>query len=169
MDKMTRKLKSNDGATLLLALLFFIICAVVGSIILASATTASGSLAGVKEKDQEMYYITSAANMLRHDVNKSEITIEGTIVTNSYTDSTSLASNITGLFSSNPSTIIVEADSSVVNMKLDLNPTTYELKAEIVSSEYIDQKVLVTFQSKISETSTKKVITWDEGVVKYHE
>ncbi len=64
MSAAVNKLKSNSGATLLMALLFFAICAVTGSMILLSATAAAGRLSVMKETDQNYYAVRSATKMV---------------------------------------------------------------------------------------------------------
>ena len=58
-----KKLKSNEGASLMVALLFFVMCATVGSIILAAATASSGRLANLKKEEQTYYSLSSAAKL----------------------------------------------------------------------------------------------------------
>ena len=65
MGKVLRKLQSNNGATLMLALLFFIVCAVTGSMILTSAGVAAGRLENMKRRDQNYFAVKSAVNMLK--------------------------------------------------------------------------------------------------------
>ena len=60
----TEKLKSNSGASLMVALLFFVMAATVGSIILAAATASSGRLANLKKSEQGYYAMSSAADVL---------------------------------------------------------------------------------------------------------
>ena len=62
---LSKKLKSNEGASLMVALLFFVICAALGSIVLTAATSASGRLTGIKKNNKDMYILKSAANMFK--------------------------------------------------------------------------------------------------------
>ena len=55
-----RKLKSNEGASLMVALLFFVVCAVIGSIVLTAATVGSGRVNGIKKYNQNYYALKSA-------------------------------------------------------------------------------------------------------------
>ncbi len=64
MSAAVNKLKSNSGATLLMALLFFAICAATGSMILLSATAASGRLSMLGDTDQNYYAVRSATKMV---------------------------------------------------------------------------------------------------------
>lgn len=65
------KLKSNSGATVLIALVFFLLCAVAGSVLLAAGTTSSGRMAGLVYQEQAYYSVSSAARMFR-DVIENE-------------------------------------------------------------------------------------------------
>ncbi len=68
MSKVLNKLKSNNGATLMLALLFFVVCAVTGSMILVSATVSSGRLENVKQRDQNYFAVRSAVKMIESQI-----------------------------------------------------------------------------------------------------
>ncbi len=59
-----KKLKSNDGLSLAIALLLFLICAVVASVILTAGTAASGRLSKKAELDQKYYLVNSVADLL---------------------------------------------------------------------------------------------------------
>lgn len=72
---MKRKLRSQSGASLILALLLFLVCAVVGSIVLTAGTAASGRLSEMAGMDQRYYAVTSAANMLGKELNGTQVTI----------------------------------------------------------------------------------------------
>lgn len=56
-----RKIKSEEGASLSVALLFFLVCAVVGSVILAAATSSVGRMKNLSstERDKEAVYSTA--------------------------------------------------------------------------------------------------------------
>ena len=71
----SKKLRSNDGATLLFALLFFVVCAVAGSIAMSSASGFTGSLVNVRDTDAEYYAVSSAAKYLIDALAGSEFTI----------------------------------------------------------------------------------------------
>lgn len=59
-----RKIQSNAGASLSVALLLFLVCTVLGSIILKSGTAAAGRIAKLAENDARYYSVTSAADLL---------------------------------------------------------------------------------------------------------
>ena len=68
MGKVLRKLQSNSGATLILALLFFVVCAVTGSMILVSASAAVGRIENLKQRDQNYYAVRSAIKMYENQM-----------------------------------------------------------------------------------------------------
>lgn len=59
-----KKLKSNTGASLSIALLLFLVCTVLGSVILKSGTAASGRVSDMAAADARYYSVTSAADYL---------------------------------------------------------------------------------------------------------
>lgn len=69
-NRMRRKLRSDCGASMLLALLLFLVCAVAGSVILASGTAAAGRVSELAEMDQRYYAVVSAAEALRSQISK---------------------------------------------------------------------------------------------------
>lgn len=72
-----RKLKSNEGASLMVALLFFVVCATVGSIVLTAATAAAGRMDGLKKNNQEFYALKSAAQVFKKDWAFRPVTLSG--------------------------------------------------------------------------------------------
>ena len=50
------RIRSNSGATILLALLFFLLCALAGSIILSAGSAAAGRISGLKETEQSFLF-----------------------------------------------------------------------------------------------------------------
>ena len=71
-----KKLRSNEGASLMVALLFFVMCATVGSIILAAATASSGRLANLRKEDQSYYAISSAADLFAEMMEGKTVVIQ---------------------------------------------------------------------------------------------
>jgi len=69
---MLNRIRSNAGATILIALLFFLMCAVAGSIILAAGTSASGRVSGLIEQEQSYYSVTSAAQLIKGEIENQE-------------------------------------------------------------------------------------------------
>ena len=66
------RIRSNSGATILLALLFFLLCAMAGSIILSAGSAAAGRISGLKESEQAFYSVTSAAQVMRDEIEGQE-------------------------------------------------------------------------------------------------
>ena len=66
------RIRSNSGATILLALLFFLLCALAGSIILSAGSAAAGRISGLKETEQSFYSVTSAAQIMREEIEGQE-------------------------------------------------------------------------------------------------
>ncbi len=69
------KLRSDRGASLLMALLLFLICAVLGVVVLAAGTTASGRLSGLTAADRRYYAVRSAAELFRQTLDGQEQTV----------------------------------------------------------------------------------------------
>ncbi|WP_130836547.1 hypothetical protein [Lachnoclostridium sp. Marseille-P6806] len=70
-----RKLESESGATLLMALLFFVLCAAVGSVILTAATIASGRISALAQSDQRYYNTASAADVLATQISGQSVSV----------------------------------------------------------------------------------------------
>ena len=75
MIAIRNKLKSNNGATLMVALLFFVVCAVTGSMILLSATVASGRVKDMREDDQNYYAVRSATKFIEKRLSEEYIRV----------------------------------------------------------------------------------------------
>lgn len=76
--RITEKLQSESGATLMMALLFFVLSTVCGSVILAAATVGSGRLARVKAEDHDHYAVLSAAELLKAEMDGRSVRVEET-------------------------------------------------------------------------------------------
>ena len=64
----SKKLRSNEGASLVIALLLFLVCAIVASVILTAGTAAAGRLSKKAELDQKYYLVNSAADILAKEL-----------------------------------------------------------------------------------------------------
>lgn len=64
------KLKSETGASILIALLVFLIAAMTGSVILTSATVSDGAVNRTVKTEQDMDVLKSAANVLIEELEK---------------------------------------------------------------------------------------------------
>lgn len=65
MEEMSRKLHSERGASLLMALVFFLVCGFVGAVVLGSATTNAQKIQGRQADLQDYYAVSSAARLMR--------------------------------------------------------------------------------------------------------
>lgn len=63
-----KKCKSTSGASIFIALFFLLLCAMAGSVILTAASTSSGSLSNLKNNEQSYYTVSSAAKLLRKEI-----------------------------------------------------------------------------------------------------
>ena len=80
MGAISNKLKSNSGATLMMALLFFVVCAVTGSMILLSASVSSGRLANMKRRDQNYFAVRSAVKMCEQQMKEMNVAFSEELV-----------------------------------------------------------------------------------------
>lgn len=60
-----KRLKSENGASLVAALLFFVLCGVAASMILAAASASAGKMQQVPVTDQKRFAVESGAAFLR--------------------------------------------------------------------------------------------------------
>lgn len=82
------KMRSESGATLMTALLFFIMCAVCGSVILAAASAAAGRMSRQQSSDQAYYTVTSAAKLLRDEIDGETVTVRKVVESTTGSDGT---------------------------------------------------------------------------------
>lgn len=66
--KAEQKLRSQEGASLMVALLFFVMCAAVGSMILAAASSSSGRISGLETGSREQEELQLYAGYLEHEL-----------------------------------------------------------------------------------------------------
>lgn len=62
-----KKIKSESGASLVLAILVFLICALVGSTILAAATASSGTITTSWHNEKDVYTLKSAETLFEQN------------------------------------------------------------------------------------------------------
>lgn len=72
MKTLRRKLHSNSGASLMVALLYFIVCAVVGSVIIAAASTSMGRMKNLRQSDKEREMLESATRLVVDGLTRNE-------------------------------------------------------------------------------------------------
>jgi len=82
-----KKVKSNTGASLSMALLLFLVCAVIGIVVLTAATASAGRASKLAEMDGRYYSVASAAELLAQELSDKSVTIvrEKTTVTTTTT------------------------------------------------------------------------------------
>ena len=75
MEMLRKKLKSQSGVSIIMAMFLFLICAVIGSLVLTAATTAAGRKALAAQSDQRYYSVDSAARLIRDLVEEGSVTL----------------------------------------------------------------------------------------------
>ena len=137
MQAIRNKLRSRRGASLTFALLLFLVCAVVGSVVLTAGTAASGRMSQIAEMDQRYYSVNSAARLLIDMMEKADVRVEKTVMTDdsaadSYkyfekTGDTETEVSITSGFTS----IAMEAAYRIANDKNISDVITFTLEPSI--------------------------------------
>ena len=91
-EGLRRKLRSNAGASLSIALLLFLVCSILGVVVLTAASAAAGRMAvgsasggqsSLADMDQRYYSVTSAARLLAKELGGKKVKIEETRTANS--------------------------------------------------------------------------------------
>ena len=75
MEMLRKKLKSQKGVSILMALFLFLACAVVGSVVLTAATAASGRRVQLDISDQRYYSVDSAAGVIRDAITDKSVVV----------------------------------------------------------------------------------------------
>ena len=78
MQTIRNKLKTQKGASITFALLLFLVCAVISSVVIVAATTAAGRMSQLPQMDQRYYAVTSAANLLKSEIDGKTVVVERT-------------------------------------------------------------------------------------------
>lgn len=73
--KAIQKLRSQDGASLIISLTLFLVCAVISSVVIVAATAVGGRASQLPEMDQRYYAVSSAAELIRDLVEEQTITV----------------------------------------------------------------------------------------------
>lgn len=85
-----KKLNSQRGASLSIALLLFLVCLAVSSVVLTAGTAAAGRLSELKEMDQRYYSVTSAAELVRDLVTEAPVEFTQTKTTTTVSGTTTV-------------------------------------------------------------------------------
>lgn len=68
MNTMRRKLNSQSGASIVIALIFFLLCLTVGAVVLTAATANVGRVTRIQNQQQAYFAVRSAAELLRDEI-----------------------------------------------------------------------------------------------------
>lgn len=68
MNILRRKIRSQSGASILIALILFLACAMIGSVVLSSATGNADKIRSRKSEQQEYLSVSSAAHLIQSAV-----------------------------------------------------------------------------------------------------
>ena len=85
MRKIREKLRSESGASILLALLFFLLCAMVGASVLMAAASNAGKSRSNREEQQKYLTLSSALQLVCDELTAAEYTGTYTYEQNTYT------------------------------------------------------------------------------------
>ncbi|MEE8807206.1 MAG: hypothetical protein SOI44_02170 [Lactimicrobium sp.] len=112
-----KKLKSQSGVSLSVALLFFVVCAALASMILAAAYAASGRVTNKMTLNQDQYAANSAASLISKELQNDVIVIQETA---------DVKQNEDGMY-----TVQTQADGS------DINTSYYEVNYDAAASDEV--------------------------------
>lgn len=76
----TKKIKSENGASLSFALMLLLVATVVGAILLTSATAAAGRVSQLAKADSRYYNVNSAADLIAAELEGTKLEIARTMV-----------------------------------------------------------------------------------------
>ena len=145
----------------MLALLVFLMCAMVGSVVLASATAAAGRIKGIKEDNQQLYTLTSSANLLADEIkevncvfSKADNKVSWTLSPDGGPLNTAL-NNLIGSASSatqTPQTVAItftgtELEKSPVDASISMDPNFNISIALTLNGKTDSPKVLLTMSA----------------------
>ena len=71
-----KKISSQSGASIAMALLLFMVCAILGAIVLSAATAAAGRMSGLADDDQRYYSVASAAELVSQQLCDNPVVIK---------------------------------------------------------------------------------------------
>ncbi len=76
IKQVNKKLRSQSGASIIMALFLFTVCAVLSAVIITASTAAAGRMATTAEVDQRYYSVTSAAEVLKGLIDNRPVRVE---------------------------------------------------------------------------------------------
>lgn len=147
----TKKLVSDRGASLSMALMLFLVCTVVSSIVIVAGSAAAGRLSQLREMEKSYYNVTSAAKLLTEELDgtASGRNLEVTVVRSKNADTWSVSiDGKRGPFTSANSTLFeiltgdliffsdgVHTSNSSLTDKINRNIGSDQVKATFDTSE----------------------------------
>lgn len=75
LNAIKNKIRSREGASITFALLIFLVCAIISGVVIVAGSTASGRMSQIAQTDQRYYAMTSAAGLLRDDIDGLTVTV----------------------------------------------------------------------------------------------
>ena len=184
------KLRSEKGASLILAAVYFLICAFVGGTVLAAATSGSAHLKDRKADEQDFLIQRSAAYVVERELTVEDGYLQTEIVEDSEGDISLTSSGRTGLKALVEQAALVqykgdaatdeepcgdltltmsaESVSDVVDVHYEVDET-YDLTVTLKNQDGVSL-LYVFMKASVSETTrdgdSVTTITWNEPVIR---
>ena len=141
MMPIKQKLKSENGASFLLALLAFLVAAMVCVTIITAATSSVKRVHSDRESQQMQLAITSAAQLVRDTMGETQYRITTVTTTENGTTTTETTKTASGVFASEIEAAInyVDAyhtDASASGMKLSVDGTDLPIDLPIIDVSF---------------------------------
>ncbi len=156
MQAIRNKLKTQKGASITFALLLFLVCAVISSVVIVAATTAAGRMSQLPQMDQRYYAVTSAANLLRSEIDRKRVSVEFNKI-----DGTSEIIKLESLDKEGNATPVTIPESSSFNLLINASTEMAEIlndETHILSEEY---KVTLSDMDDLAKCSIKETLGKD--------
>lgn len=74
-ERLKKKIRSNRGASIVIALMLFLVCAAVGAVVLTAGTAAAGRASQQEKMDRRYYSVLSAAELVRDQLDGQSYTV----------------------------------------------------------------------------------------------
>ena len=123
MNKIITKLQSKRGVSIMLALLLFLICVLAGTAALTAARANIGRHSYMRESQQQYLAVSSAAKLIREQLNGMEIRTRYTLTASDWDDPNDLTDGLNNDFSITGATVSHSAFEYYRNDTLEPNPT----------------------------------------------
>ena len=180
-----KKIKSESGASLVLAMLVFLVCALVGATILSAATSSAGTLTNTWQEEKDVYVLKSAEKLVADSF--STVTWKANIYENEKDDtgkitastaSTSLKDlyNVLCIKTYNNSSAVQSLTLKLGNSSTAVDDVNAEISMDadynvtaVFSSANMARKVQVFIPASSSTGTTTRdkgaIVTWRQAVV----